>query len=137
MLSSINKHFAFNEAALKLRATRQEVIASNIANADTPGYKARDFDFAQALGNAVASQRGANQGMGMARTDGRHLAGNSRSVLEADLLYRNDVQPSIDGNTVDMNIEMANFTDNAVRYQASLTFMQKRIEGMRSALQSQ
>ncbi|GAB3265770.1 flagellar basal body rod protein FlgB [Chitinimonas naiadis] len=136
MLSSINKYFASNEAALKLRATRQEVIASNIANADTPGYKAREFDFAAAYTNALTSQKG-GQGMGMAKTDARHLAGKTGSTLEADLLYRNDVQPSIDGNTVDMNIEMSNFTDNAIRYQASLTFMQKRIEGMRAALQSQ
>lgn len=137
MLSSLDKHFAFNEAALKLRATRQEVIASNIANADTPGYKARDFDFSQALSNAVVNQHGGGQGLGMAVTDRRHLQGTSRSVLEADLLYRNDMQPSVDGNTVDMNIEMSNFTDNAIRYQASLTFLQKRIEGMRAALQSQ
>lgn len=136
MLSSLDKHFAFSEAALKLRATRQEVIASNIANADTPGYKARDFDFSQALNNAVVNQRGP-QGMGMAVTDKRHLVGKTHSVLEADLLYRNDVQPSVDGNTVDMNIEMSNFTDNAIRYQASLTFLQKRIEGMRAALQTQ
>lgn len=136
MLSSLDKYFAFNEAALKLRATRQEVIASNIANADTPGYKARDFDFAQALGSAMTAQRGGT-GMGMAQTDARHLAGKRHGTLEADLLYRNDVQPSIDGNTVDMNIEMSNFTDNAIRYQASLTFLQKRIEGMRTALQTQ
>jgi flagellar basal-body rod protein FlgB len=135
MLSKINRHFAFNETALKLRATRQEVIASNIANADTPGYKARDFDFAATLGSAVTAQRG--QGVGLSRTDSRHLAGKPVNELEALLMYRNDVQPSIDGNTVDMNIEMSNFTDNAVRYQASLTFMQQRIAGMKAALQSQ
>lgn len=137
MLSSINNYFASNEAALKLRATRQEVIASNIANADTPGYKARDFDFGEAFGKALDAQKGIKHGMGLARTDDRHLSAKTGGALEADLLYRNDVQPSIDGNTVDMNIEMSNFTDNAIRYQASLTFMQKRIEGMRAALQSQ
>lgn len=137
MLSSLNNYFAFNEAALKLRGTRQEVIASNIANADTPGYKARDFDFGQALSNSMAAQRGASNAMGLAQTDARHLAGKPHSTLEVDLMYRNDVQPSIDGNTVDMNTEMRNFTDNAVRYQASLTFLQQRISGMRTALQSQ
>lgn len=137
MISRLSNHLAFNEAALKLRATRQEVIASNIANADTPGYKARDFDFAQALGNAVSAQRGAGQGVGLARTDSRHLAGKTSSTLEAQLMYRNDIQPSIDGNTVDMNVEMSNFTDNAIRYQAGLTFLQRRIEGYKSALQSQ
>ncbi|QDQ28843.1 flagellar basal body rod protein FlgB [Chitinimonas arctica] len=136
MPSSIDKYLSVNEAAMKLRATRQEVIASNIANADTPGYKARDFDFSQALGKAVAGQKG-QQGMGLARTDSRHLGGKQHSLLEADLLYRNDIQPSIDGNTVDMNTEMSHFTDNAIRYQASITFMQQRIAGIKTALQSQ
>ncbi|MGQ5523006.1 flagellar basal body rod protein FlgB [Chitinimonas sp. PSY-7] len=135
MLSNINSYFAFNETAMKLRATRQEVIASNIANADTPGYKARDFDFAATLKGAGTAQRNAN--INMNRTDSRHLAGNVHNELEAALMYRNDVQPSIDGNTVDMNTEMSNFTDNALRYQASLTFLQQRITGLKTALQSQ
>jgi flagellar basal-body rod protein FlgB len=135
MLSKIDKFFAFNETSLKLRGMRQEVIASNIANADTPGYKARDFDFTQALTSAVAGQQ--SQTLGMTKTDARHLGMSGKSGLEVDLLYRNDIQPSIDGNTVDMNTEMGNFTDNAIRYQASLTFMQQRIAGMRAALQSQ
>jgi flagellar basal-body rod protein FlgB len=135
MLSKLDHYFAFNESALKLRGMRQEVIASNIANADTPGFKARDFDFSAALTSAVAGRQ--TQTMGLAKTDGRHLGPNATHSLEIDLLYRNDIQPSIDGNTVDMNTEMGNFTDNAVRYQASLTFMQQRIAGMRAALQSQ
>ncbi len=134
MLSKLDNYFASNETALKLRGMRQEVIASNIANADTPGYKARDFDFSQALDNAVGQQQ--SQGLGLAKTDGRHLSGLKQNPLDIQLMYRNDVQPSIDGNTVDMNTEMSNFTDNAVRYQASLTFMQQRIAGLRAALQS-
>ncbi|PHV11233.1 flagellar basal body rod protein FlgB [Chitinimonas sp. BJB300] len=135
MLSNINSYFASNETAMKLRSARQEVIASNIANADTPGYKARDIDFAAAFSNATAAQR--NASLDMRRTDSRHLTSKSHNALEAALMYRNDMQPSIDGNTVDMNTEMSNFTDNAMRYQASLTFMQQRITGMKSALQSQ
>lgn len=134
MISKIDKHFAFNESALSLRAARQEVLASNIANADTPNYKARDFDFAATLNRARA---GSSNTMELARTNARHFAVSATNPLEAQLMYRNDVQPSIDGNTVDMNIEMSNFTDNAVRYQASLTFMQQKFAGMRSALQSQ
>ncbi|MFC4157749.1 flagellar basal body rod protein FlgB [Chitinimonas lacunae] len=134
MLSRISDHFSFNEAALSLRATRQEVLASNLANADTPNYKARDFDFGATLKKAT-SQR--ESSLPLSRTDHGHLPGIQRNWLEAELLYRNDVQPSIDGNTVDKNIEMANYTDNAIRYQASLTFLQRRIEGLRTAMQSQ
>lgn len=135
MLSKLNDAFAFNEAALSLRATRQEVLASNLANSDTPNYKARDFDFAAALQKATSKQE--SKTLGLARTDSTHLAGIRRNPLEVELMYRNDVQPSIDGNTVDKNIEMSNYTDNAIRYQASLTFIQRRIEGLRSAMQSQ
>lgn len=137
MISKIDNYFAFNATAMNLRATRQEVIASNIANADTPNYKARDFDFGSTLRKAMYGDPDQNMTVGLQRTDSRHLPGITVNGLEAQLLYRNDVQPSIDGNTVDMNIEMSNFTDNAVRYQASLSFMQQRIAGMRAALQSQ
>lgn len=135
MISKLDKAFAFNEAALSLRATRQEVIASNIANADTPNYKARDFDFGATLGKVIAGQT--SSGLQLAKSDARHLDGYVSNPLEAQLMYRNDIQPSIDGNTVDMNTEMSNFTDNAIRYQASITFMQQRLAGMRTALQSQ
>jgi len=135
MLSKLDAFFAPNEAALKLRGMRQEIIASNIANGDTPGYKARDMDFGQAYQQALTAGKPA--GFEMTKTDPRHLGGNPRQQLETDLLYRNDLQPSIDGNTVDMNTEMANFADNAVRYQASLTFVQQKIAGLRAALQTQ
>ena len=135
MLSKLDAFLAPDEAALKLRGMRQEIIASNIANGDTPGYKARDMDFGQAYQSALSAAKPG--GLEMARTDPRHLGGNPRQQLEAQLLYRNDLQPSIDGNTVDMNTEMANFADNAVHYQASLTFMQQHIAGLRAALQTQ
>jgi flagellar basal-body rod protein FlgB len=135
MLSKLEHYFAFNETALKLRGMRQEVVASNIANGDTPGYKARDFEFGSALSSAIAGQQ--TQTLGLSKTDGRHLGPDSVRQVDIPLMYRNDIQPSIDGNTVDMNTEMANFADNAVRYQASLTFMQQRIAGLRAALQSQ
>ncbi|MBV8659776.1 MAG: flagellar basal body rod protein FlgB [Burkholderiales bacterium] len=135
MLSKLDAFFAPDEAALKLRGMRQEVIASNIANGDTPGYKARDIDFGQAYQRALSAAQPAR--LQMTQTDPRHLGGNPKQQLETDLLYRNDLQPSIDGNTVDMNTEMANFADNAVHYQASLTFMQQHIAGLRAALQTQ
>lgn len=136
MLSKLNDYFASNETALKLRGMRQEVIASNIANADTPGYKARDFDFTEAFNNAVSQQQSQNKGLALNTTDAHHLGGLVKNPLDVQLMYRNDIQPSIDGNTVDMNTEMSNSTDNAMRFQASLTFMQQRIAGLRAALQS-
>jgi flagellar basal-body rod protein FlgB len=136
MFAKLDAEFATHRAALHLRDLRQEVIASNIANADTPGYKARDFDFSQAMKDVMSAKQPAGA-LQMTVTDPRHISIGPRQSLEVALMYRNDVQPSIDGNTVDMNTEMANFADNALRYQASLSFAQQHIAGLRSALQSQ
>ncbi len=135
MFSKIDSEFASHKAALQLRSLRQEVIASNIANADTPGYKARDIDFAAAMQDVISAKR--SGGLQMTTTDPRHISSLPRNPLEINLQYRNDIQPSIDGNTVDMNTEMANFADNALRYQASLSFAQQHIAGLRAALQTQ
>ncbi|MBV1777106.1 flagellar basal body rod protein FlgB [Burkholderiaceae bacterium DAT-1] len=140
MLSKLDKYFSGTEKSMQLRSLRQEVLASNIANADTPNYKARDFDFGSAYKQALTSKRASGDSLSLARTDTRHIAANSTSSNgegELPLLYRNDVQPSIDGNTVDMNIEMGHFTDNALRYQADITFMQQRISLYKAALQNQ
>jgi flagellar basal-body rod protein FlgB len=136
MLGRIETNFRFNETVLRLRAARQEVLASNIANADTPNYKARDFDFGRTLQAALTSSE--PPALPLAKTNPNHLdVTGGTSWLEGQLQYRHDIQPSIDGNTVDVNTEMAHFTDNALRYQASLTFLQRRFEGLRNALQPQ
>ncbi|MDK2123743.1 flagellar basal body rod protein FlgB [Chitinimonas sp. DQS-5] len=137
MIGKIDQYLSFQENALKLRTKRQEVLASNIANADTPNFKARDFDFAKALDASRQKQQPAITPPGLSRTDGRHLSIPPVQPPQPELLYRNPHQPSIDGNTVEVDTEMAQFSDNAVRYQASLTFMQRRIEGLKLALQSQ
>ncbi len=134
MLSRIDDYFRVQETALKLRGARQELIAANIANADTPNYKARDVDFSSVFNDALAG--GTTQSMAM--TDSRHLQANSSFDIfpSSALLYRTPSQPSIDGNTVNMDEEMVAFTDNAMRYQAALTFMQKQIETLSTAIKS-
>lgn len=135
MLGRIETYFQPQETALKLSAYRQEVLASNIANADTPNYKARDFDF----GMAYRQARDVQQGQGALRnTDARHLQpAGSANPLMPELGYRTPHQPSIDGNTVDMTTEMSEFSQNAIRYQAAVMFFQRRVEGMRTALTGQ
>lgn len=134
MTSRIDSMFQFNQTALNLRAARQELIASNIANADTPNYKAKDIDFASALQGAM-SEGGAK--LQMAATSNSHLSsGSGETVFGAPVLYRNVVQPSADGNTVDMDVERAQFADNALRYEASVKFVSDQAKDVLAALQS-
>lgn len=118
MLNKIDKEIAFVQSALNLRARRQEILASNLANSDTPNYKARDLDFASALRSAMGVSGGVGGPLSMARTQSGHLDGmGSGNGAAAALKYRSAVQPSLDGNTVDMDVERAHFTDNALHYQ--------------------
>jgi flagellar basal-body rod protein FlgB len=133
MLNGLDAHLAAPLQALNLRAHRSEVLASNIANADTPNYKARDFDFAAALSGAI----GATQSLALARTSVRHLSGAAGLALGVALQYRVPIQPSIDGNTVEMDTELAQFSDNALRMQADLAFMSDRIRSLLTAIQGQ
>ena len=134
MLEQMTARLDFHGKALMLRSQRQQVLASNIANADTPGYVARDFDFAQALQKAT----GAQASEGVALTDARHLslqgpAGSPR----ADLAYAVQTQPSQDRNTVDLDRERANFVDNTVRYESTLRFINGHVKTMLSAITGQ
>lgn len=135
MKSSLDQMLGFHEQALSLRAQRQQLIASNIANADTPNYKARDIDFHAAMHAARSGQPVAG---GLARTAAAHIpaaAGGTAATPGAPLLYRSTVQASIDGNTVDMDVERAHFADNALRYEANLTFISGQIKTMLAAIQ--
>jgi flagellar basal-body rod protein FlgB len=141
MLNQLGDALNYHGEALKLRAERQRVLASNIANADTPNYKATDFDFKSALSSAVAGSTGSANSVlnGAVRTDPRHLA-TSTSTLSlpgVDLQYRTPNQLSIDGNTVEMDAERASFADNAVRYEASLRFLNAQIKALNTAIQGQ
>ena len=133
MVSKLDAAFNFQQLALGLRAQRQQIIAGNIANADTPNYKARDIDFSAALKNAVA---GRSQGgsLPLATTSLSHQQGISDSG-PLQLLYRTPAQPSADGNTVEMDAERANFSENAVRYEAGLTFITHQMKLMLTATQ--
>jgi flagellar basal-body rod protein FlgB len=129
----------FHATALALRAERQKVLASNIANADTPGFKARDFDFTSALKTAVG-QRIGEQATVVSTSPG-HLpfAGRAAdgSLTVSTLAYRRPEQASADGNTVDMDRERANFADNALRYEASLRFINSSVRTMVSAIRGE
>lgn len=132
MIGKLDEHFRFNETALSLRAQRQQLLASNIANADTPNFKARDFDFANALQGALSGQHSPNE---LNKTSARHLNGTAElGPGGVPLLYRNPAQASIDGNTVDMDVERNQFADNALRYEAVVTMITSQIRSMQTAI---
>lgn len=133
MNSRLDAALAFHQRALDVRAQRQQLIASNIANADTPNYKARDIDFRASLEAALKS--GTPPGA-LARTAPGHLGASSAAAGRA-LLYRQTVQASVDGNSVDVDVERAQFADNALRYEANLMFISGQIRGLLSAIQGQ
>lgn len=133
MLNGLDRFIAPQLHALDVRARRGEVLASNIANADTPNYKARDFDFARALRGA----QGARAGLSLALTSAKHLSQSHASAGAIDLQYRVPVQASIDGNTVEMDTELAQFSDNALRMQADLTFLSSRLRSLQIAITGQ
>lgn len=133
MANRIDDALRFHEAALSIRGQRQQLLASNIANADTPNFKARDIDFSAAMSQAI--NRTENQVAGaLTKTSGAHLdsLGNTN---EASLMYRTTIQGNVDGNTVDMDVERNQFTDNALRYEASLTILGMQIKNLLSAIQ--
>ena len=127
-MTKLDELFRFSQSALNLHAYRQQVIASNIANADTPGYKARDIDFAAALRDAQAARP--KQPLAPPRA-----GGDGATPLGAELLYRSAVQRNLDGNTVDLDVERAQFAENAVRYEAQLMFITAQVKSMLAAIQ--
>lgn len=118
--------------ALDARSRRAEVLASNLANVDTPQYKARDLDFGAALAAATKSQGN------LKTTDARHLqAGGAVQSQAESVKYRVPLHSSPDGNTVNADVEKAQFTENAMRYQASLAFLTRKFAGLKAALGDQ
>ncbi|RJX34217.1 MAG: flagellar basal body rod protein FlgB [Oxalobacter sp.] len=136
MFGKTNDVLTYHQIALAVRAQRQQVLASNIANADTPNYKARDIDFAQALQNAL-NEQGANNNLGVAKTAKAHLDGNKTASMlgGTPLLYRTVTQGSVDGNTVDMDVERNQFVDNALRYEAGVTLANGQLKTLLTAVQ--
>lgn len=123
--------FGIHEKALLLHGQRLGVLATNIANADTPNYKARDIDFSEVL-----SQTG-EAPLGLSTTQGAHISLSAAGDAAADLKYRNPYQASLDGNTVEMPVEQAAFAENNVRYQASLGFINTQIAELTLAINGQ
>jgi flagellar basal-body rod protein FlgB len=130
-MANLDDTLGIHEIALKLRAQRMELLSSNLANADTPNYKARDIDFRNVL--AEYQTETPAQGTTLRTTNARHLGGDGGAPV-GDAQYRNPLQPSIDGNTVDPQIEKAKFMENALQYQATLSFIDGRIKTLRKAI---
>jgi flagellar basal-body rod protein FlgB len=131
MTISIDSALGIHADALRLRERRTELLANNLANADTPGFKARDLDF-----RAVLTQQGA--GMALASTDPGHIRDPAHGTVAApDLLYRVPTQSSLDGNTVDPHLEKAAFAENTVRYQATLMLLKSKISGLTTAIRGE
>ena len=161
MTDRLDNEFRFHQSALALRAERQQLLASNIANADTPNFKARDIDFRkalqQALGGAAGQPSAASSAGGMPLTSTSaalaaalrashpaHLSSTTAAGVAAvstasgaELLYRMPRQDSIDGNTVELDAERAQFADNAVRYEASVSAVNGKIKSLLAAITGQ
>ncbi|MDH5231418.1 MAG: flagellar basal body rod protein FlgB [Gammaproteobacteria bacterium] len=133
MRFDLDKAMGIHEQALYVRSRRSSLIASNLANADTPFYKAQDIDFKDVLGK-VANTSGAAK---LEMTSPGHLQPGGMSAHDAERLYRHPFQASIDGNTVDAQMEKSEFAQNAVMYQTSLNFLTGKFKSLKSALKGE
>lgn len=131
MAISFSNALGIHEGALELRTKRAEVLASNLANADTPGYKARDIDFASALKSQMSTS---GSGAKLQATNSKHFGFASSTVDSVDLQYRTPLQPSLDGNTVDEQSEISRFAKNTLDYQATFQFLNGKFKGLSKAI---
>ncbi len=137
MALNIDSYLGVHAASLRLREQRTELLARNLANADTPGFKARDMDFGAAL---AATHPGTATAGTLQATQARHYGTSTTTPAlepgstEAFLRYRTPLAPSLDGNTVDAQLEQAAFADNAVRYQATLSFVSSKFRSLMTAI---
>jgi flagellar basal-body rod protein FlgB len=130
----LDKYLGVHAQALNLRSQRTELLAANLANADTPGYKARDIDFK----SAMAQASGSTSGVQLHTTSAGHIGPKSLSGSAApELKYRTPLAPSLDGNTVDAQLEQSAFAENTVRYQATLSFLSSKFRGLMTAITGQ
>ncbi|WP_409300006.1 flagellar basal body rod protein FlgB [Pseudomonas sp. KCJK8993] len=135
MSISFDKALGIHEQALGFRAKRAEVLANNITNADTPNYKARDLDFSVVL---AEQNEKVNRGtFGLNLTNNRHIEAQGVSAGDESLQYRTPMQPSIDQNTVDAQLEQSNYAQNAVEFQASFTLLNSKFKGLVAALRGE
>ena len=127
-MNKIGSYLDFHAQALNLQSRRNEVLASNIANAATPNFKARDLDFDVEIRRHI--------GVGPLRTTDDRAANRDKSVRDR-MLYRDPINPSMDGNTVEMAVEQMEFSENVIQYQTTLNFLNKRISGLMSAIRGE
>src|SRR5262245_12769637 len=131
MPTKLDAYLGVHAPALKLRSQRSEVLAANLANADTPGYRARDVDFKAALAEAGA----AGGSVHLSTTNAGHIgAANGAGGAAPELKYRVPLAPAVDGNTVDAQLEQASFAENTVRYQATLSFLNSKFRSLLTAI---
>ena len=136
MIQRLGDSLDFQSQALALRSERQRLLASNIANADTPGYVARDMDFAAALRDATGTAAGASPALRVLQRGLAALPGNGGTAGEAHLRYAAPSQSNLDGNSVDMDRERASFADNSVKYEATLRFINGHVRTLLDAMKS-
>jgi flagellar basal-body rod protein FlgB len=138
MIDRLEQDLSSIRSALGARGYRQELLASNIANADTPHYKARDIDFKAALSTAQGTRSaGSVAPVTLARTQAGHLGGGDESPFGGAARYRSEYQGAVDGNTVNMDVERAAFAENALQVEALITFINGRFRTMQTAIQGQ
>ena len=127
-MNMIDKAFGIHAKALTFRSERGSILAANIANSATPGFQARDYDFRTAL-----KQFSSGENVGMKSTNSRHIKTSSQPEF-GNLLYRVPTRVSTNDNTVEADVEQAAFSDNAIRYQTTLQFLNGSIAGLRKAI---
>ena len=128
-MPSFKEHLGFHASALHLRSRRNEMLASNIANAATPNFKARDLDFDTEL-------KRINKIGNIDTTNNVHFSSVQKRIGQ-DSVFRLPIHPSLDGNTVEMAVEQMQFSENVVRYQTTLTFLNNKISGLKSAIRGE
>lgn len=133
MAITFEKALGMNEAALRLRSEKASVLSNNLANMDTPNYKARDIDFHAAL----KSQMGQSLSRPMSSTQRGHFQTFEGDASQAERLYRSPMQPSIDGNTVEEDIEHAEFMKNSLEFQVAFTFLNSKFRGLTKAIKGE
>jgi flagellar basal-body rod protein FlgB len=135
MLEQMNGRLDALSTSLQMRSFRQQVIASNIANVDTPGYIAREVDFNAVLSQSLAEK---DPSKAMQTTSAQHMArAESSEAAQGPLVYSVQTQPSVDGNSVDLDQQRANFADNSIRFESTLRFINSHVKTMLSAITGQ
>ena len=134
MFDKLDNWVHFHSQALNVREMRQNILAANIANSDTPNYQARDIDFKTELNKALKNQSNANN-IALRTTSNHHIQVSNPMTINQNLLYRIPYQASADGNTVEMDQERTAFIDNSIHYQSNLTFLSEQFKNVMSVLQ--